>query len=59
MNNTIINEYNNLLVDLQYMKFKIDALPQGYISRKTIKGKQYFYLQNRVNGKVLSKYISN
>ncbi len=57
MINTIINEYNKLLSDLQDMKSQMDILAQGYISKKTIKGKQYFYLQNRINGKVLSKYI--
>ena len=57
MINTIINEYNDLLEKLQDMKSQIDILPQGYISKKTIKGKQYFYLQNRVNDKVVSKYI--
>ncbi len=57
MINTIITEYNSLLEKLQDMKSQIDTLPQGYISKKTIKGKQYFYLQNRANGKVLSKYI--
>ena len=57
MINTIINEYNDLLKKLQDMKCQIDTFPQGYISKKTIKGKQYFYLQNRMNGKVVSKYI--
>ena len=57
MINTIISEYNGLLEKLQDMRSQIDILPRGYISKKMIKGKQYFYLQNRVNGKVLSKYI--
>ena len=57
MINIIINEYNGLLIKLQDMKSQIAKFPQGYISKKTIKGKQYFYLQNRANGKVLSKYI--
>ena len=57
MINSIINEYNDLLEKLQDMKSQIDTFPQGYISKKTIKGKQYFYIQNRVNDKVVSKYI--
>ena len=57
MVNTIINEYNDLLEKLEDMKSQIDIFPQGYISKKTINGKQYFYLQNRMNGKVVSKYI--
>lgn len=32
-------------------------LPKGYISRKNIKGREYFYLQHKENGKVVSKYI--
>lgn len=34
------------------------SLPKGYISKKVIKGKEYFYLQHKENGKVVSKYIS-
>ncbi len=55
--NTIIHEYSSLLAHLQEMQSQMNILPQGYISKKTIQGKQYFYLQNRVNSKVLSKYI--
>ncbi len=57
MINIVFSEYNSLLKKLQNMQSKIDTLPQGYISKKTINGKEYFYLQNRVNGKVVSKYI--
>ena len=32
-------------------------LPRGYISKKTIKGKTYYYLQYFENGKKVSKYI--
>lgn len=32
-------------------------LPSGYISKKTIKGKTYYYLQYFENGKKISKYI--
>ena len=34
-------------------------LPKGYISKKTIKGKQYYYLQYFENGKKVSKYIKS
>lgn len=57
MKNTIFHEYNSLLAHLQDMQAQMSILPQGYISKKTIQGKQYFYLQNRANGKVVSKYI--
>ncbi len=57
MINTIFSEYSSLIEQLREMQYQINSLPQGYISKKKIKGKQYFYLQNRVNGKVVSKYI--
>lgn len=42
-------------------KGEIDAalasLPRGYISRKTINGKEYRYLQTRINGKMVSTYL--
>ena len=37
---------------------KLLALPKGYISKKNIRGKVYFYLQRKEGGKVVSKYIS-
>lgn len=36
---------------------KLDTLPSGYISKKTIKGKEYTYLQYFEKGKLVSKYI--
>lgn len=36
---------------------RINQLPKGYISKKTINGKEYNYLQWKENGKVKSKYI--
>lgn len=57
MKNTIFSEYNSLLEHLRDMQSQMNLLSQGYISKKTIKGKQYSYLQNRVNGKVVSRYI--
>lgn len=35
----------------------LQELPKGYISKKNIRGKVYYYLQYRENGKVVSKYI--
>lgn len=39
-----------------YIK-EIEVLPKGYISHKSISGKEYSYLQWREGGKVHSKYI--
>lgn len=36
---------------------QISNLPKGYISKKKIKGKTYFYLQYLEDGKLKSKYI--
>lgn len=36
---------------------QLKNLPDGYISRKTIKGKVYSYLQYFSNGKLISKYV--
>ena len=36
---------------------KLDNLPDGYISKKTIKGKIYSYLQYFQGGKIVSKYV--
>ena len=41
---------NELLIELE-------SLPTGYISKKVIHGKDYFYLQYKSNGKLVSKYI--
>lgn len=57
MQNMIIQEYIDLLQTKSTLTNTLQILPTGYISKKTIKGKQYHYLQNRVNGKVVSKYI--
>lgn len=37
----------------------LNKLPKGYISIKTINNKEYYYLQNKKDGKVVSKYIPN
>ena len=36
---------------------KLQGLPEGYLSRKNIKGKVYYYLQRREDGKVVSRYV--
>jgi len=53
----IYDEYSVLLSE-QNENFKaLSALNNGYISKKQISGKQYFYLQKKVAGKVSSEYI--
>ncbi|WP_313527873.1 hypothetical protein [Anaerotignum sp.] len=57
MSAIIIDEYKDLLRQKNEIEQTLTSLPEGYISTKTIKEKQYCYLQNRVNGKLVSKYL--
>ncbi|SHJ73538.1 hypothetical protein SAMN02745248_00784 [Hathewaya proteolytica DSM 3090] len=57
MSAIIINEYQELLLKKNEIEKTLPSLPEGYISTKTIKEKQYYYIQNRVNGKIVSKYL--
>lgn len=57
MSAIIINEYKELLCQKNKIEQTLPSLPEGYISTKTIKEKQYYYLQNRVGGKIISKYL--
>lgn len=43
--------------ELEEFQAEIDTLPIGYISRKKISGKEYFYRQWAENGKTRSQYI--
>ena len=43
--------------DIKELLFELESLPRGYISKKTIHGKKYFYLQYLDNKKIVSKYI--
>lgn len=57
MSAIIIKEYKELLSKKNEIEQILPSLPEGYISTKTIKEKQYYYLQNRVDGKITSKYL--
>ncbi len=52
-------EYKKLLDKYHKITSEVGCLPQGYISKKNIKGKQYFYLQTRKGGKIISRYIKS
>ena len=43
--------------DIETLQEKIESLPKGYISNKTIGGKVRHYLQWTDNGKIKSQYI--
>lgn len=53
----VIFEYKELLALKLEIEQNLNALPKGYISKKTIGGKQYLYLQTRNGDTVESKYI--
>lgn len=53
----LIFEYKELLASKLEMEQKLHILPKGYISKKTIGGRQYLYLQTRNGNTVESKYI--
>ena len=53
----LYNEYASLLRDKTECQIKLALLKDGYISTKTISGKQYTYLQHRVGGKLSSEYV--
>ena len=45
--------------NIEELKKKIEQLPKGYISNKTIGGKERHYLQWSENGKMKSLYIKD
>lgn len=58
MNDIIVNEFWRMNREKNRCSKKIEKLPKGYISKKTISGHDYYYLQNKVDGKINSHYIS-
>ena len=59
MENMVLSEYKDLLERKLELETELQSLVQGYISNKTIKGKTYCYLQNRVGGKLTSQYLKS
>lgn len=59
MTSNIVIEYKNLLIKEEKLNYEITVLPVGYISKKVIQGKEYYYLQSRNGKKVSSRYIRN
>lgn len=59
MDHMVLSEYKDLLERKSKLETEFQELVQGYISKKTIKGKTYCYLQNRVDGKLTSQYLKS
>lgn len=57
MAKSIKKEYESLLSRYQFIKRELSTLPIGYISKKSINGKEQYYLQHRLGKKVVSVYI--
>lgn len=54
----VLNEERERLQRIQAAMLKeLELLPKGYISKKTIHGKQYSYLQKREGNKIVSQMI--
>ena len=58
LDEVLIEEYERCERIKQFRLNKLSELPQGYLSRKVIKGKEYYYLQWREGKKVVSQYVS-
>ncbi|WP_195984378.1 hypothetical protein [Clostridium sp. D33t1_170424_F3] len=59
MDHMVLSEYKDLLERKLKLETELQSLVQGYISKKTIKGNTYCYLQNRVDGKLTSRYLKS
>lgn len=59
MAHNLVIEYKKLLKREEKLLSEIIVLPVGYISKKVIQGKEYYYLQSRNGRKVTSQYIRN
>lgn len=54
----ILDEYDRNKRMQQTYKMELANFPRGSITRKNIKGRDYYYWMYRENGKVVNKYIS-
>ncbi|MHB1454653.1 MAG: hypothetical protein ACYCYM_11980 [Saccharofermentanales bacterium] len=56
---SFVGEYKKLLYRKVQLEAEMLSLPHGYISRKSINGKTYSYLQSRVSDKLTSRYLKS
>ena len=57
MERSLFIEYQALLEEQKELQKKISQTTHGYLSKKSIRGKTYWYLQARKEGRVMSQYI--
>ncbi len=53
----LTKELNRLAARQEALQEELDSLPRGYVSKKEIKGHDYFYLQHREGQSVKSQLI--
>ena len=58
LDDVLKEEYNRSKKIIKLIEDELNSLPKGYISKKKINGKVYYYLQKRQDGKIISKYIN-
>lgn len=51
-------EYERLKRMQSAMERELNRLPKGYLSKKNIGGKQYYYFQCRKGSKIVSSYVA-
>ena len=55
--NAIVNEYNSIDAELSKIRQKLGEYPKGSLRKRTIKGREYYYLQYRDGRHVKSIYV--
>ena len=53
----LTKELDRLTARQEALQQELDSLPRGYVSKKEIKGRDYFYLQHREGQNVKSQLI--
>ena len=53
----LLEEYYRILRTEYLIQEELQKYPKGHISKKKIKGREYFYLQHREGNRIVSKYI--
>lgn len=54
----ILNDSREYYIQLEIdILNRLSKLPQGSIKKRAVHGKEYFYLQRRIKGKVKQKYL--
>lgn len=57
LDDLLMEEYERIGSRVRAIDDELEELPKGYLSKKRIKGNDYFYLQRREGEKIVSMYI--